>query len=30
MPHICDKGPSEGRLDEDFFALKIPTASAGF
>jgi hypothetical protein len=35
MPQICDMGqtallPSEGRHAEDFFALKIPTASAGF
>jgi len=35
MPQICDVGltallPSEGRRAEDFFALKNPTASAGF
>ena len=35
MPQICDMGqtallPSEGRRAEDFFALKSPTASAGF
>ena len=35
MPQICDMGnrlyfPSEGRRAEDFFALKNPTASAGF
>ena len=35
MPQICDIGqrlyfPSEGRRAEDFFALKKPTASAGF
>jgi hypothetical protein len=36
MPKICDMGqdgfyfPSEGRRVEDFFALKNPTASAGF
>jgi len=29
MPQICDI-PSEGRRDEDFFAPKNPTASAGF
>jgi hypothetical protein len=34
-PQICDMGrrfyfPSEGRHTEDFFALKNPTASAGF
>ena len=35
MPQIYDMGrrlyfPSEGRRAEDFFALKNPTASAGF
>jgi hypothetical protein len=35
MPQIYDMGPtvyfpSEGRRTEDFFALKKPTASAGF
>ena len=33
LPQICDKQlyfPSEGRRAEDFFALKNPTASAGF
>jgi hypothetical protein len=32
MPQICDMGltASEGRLAEDFFALKNLTASAGF
>ena len=35
MPQIYDMGPmallpSEGRRTEDFFALKNPTASAGF
>jgi hypothetical protein len=36
MPKICDMGqdgfyfPFEGRRDEDFFALKNPTISAGF
>ena len=35
MPQIYDMGPtayfpSEGRPAEDFFALKNPTASAGF
>ena len=35
MPQICDMGqtayiPSKGRRAEDFFALKNPTASAGF
>jgi hypothetical protein len=35
-PKICDMGqdgfyyPSEGRRAENFFALKNPTASAGF
>jgi hypothetical protein len=30
MPQICDMGLSEGRRAEDFFALKNPTAFAGF
>jgi hypothetical protein len=36
MPQSCDMGqpalyfPSKGRHAEDFFALKNPTASAGF
>ena len=36
MPQICDMGqtallpPPEGRHAEDFFALKNPTALAGF
>jgi hypothetical protein len=35
MPQVCDMGqafyfPSKGRRAEDFFALKNPTASAGF
>jgi hypothetical protein len=36
MPQICDMGqdgfyfPIRGRRAEDFFALKNPTASAGF
>jgi hypothetical protein len=35
MPQICDMRPtallpSEGRHAEDFFALKNPTAEAGF
>jgi len=30
MPQIYDMGPTEGRRAEDFFALKNPTASAGF
>jgi len=35
MPHICDMGqtallPLQRKGAEDFFALKNPTASAGF